>query len=107
MQPGPHPPGVVTSKIFTYLAAQRPILAGPRPSDCIKEILKDTNAGAACSTAEDITEVLLKWYQEWKKTGMLKYNGRKEAIMNYSREKQASQLAELLDSICLRQGELE
>jgi hypothetical protein len=30
---------------------------------------------------------------------MVKYHGRKEAIMKYSREKQAGQLAELLDSI--------
>ncbi|MCP4607826.1 MAG: glycosyltransferase family 4 protein [Planctomycetes bacterium] len=107
MLPGPHPPGVLTSKIFTYLASQRPILAGPDSSDCIKEILGETNAGIACSSVQDITDVILKWYQEWKKTGMVKYNGRKEAIMKYSRDKQAGQLAELLDSICLRQEVLE
>ena len=97
--PGPHPPGVVTSKIFTYLASQRLILAGPDSSDCIKEILGETNAGIACSSVRDITDVLLKWYQEWKMTKTVKYNGRKEAVMKYSREKQAGQLAELLDSI--------
>jgi len=102
MLPGPHPPGVVTSKIFTYLASQRPILAGPQCSDCIKEILGETNAGAACSSVRGIADVLLKWYREWKKTGMVKYNGRKEAIMQYSRERQAGRLAELLDSIYQR-----
>jgi glycosyltransferase involved in cell wall biosynthesis len=99
MLPGPHPPGVVTSKIFTYLASQRPILAGPNSSDCIKEILGQTNAGVACSSVQDIANILVKWYQEWKRTGIIKYKGRKEAIMKYSRDKQAGQLAELLDSI--------
>jgi glycosyltransferase involved in cell wall biosynthesis len=100
MLPGPHPPGVITSKIFTYLASQRLILAGPDSSDSIKEILEETNAGIACSSVKDITDVLLKWYQEWKMAKTVKYNGRKDAIMKYSREKQAGQLAELLDSIC-------
>lgn len=99
MLPGPHLPGIVTSKIFTYLASQRPILAGPHSSDCIKEILGQTDAGIACSSVQDIADVLSKWYQEWKRTGIVKYNGRKEAIMKYSRERQAGQLAELLDSI--------
>jgi glycosyltransferase involved in cell wall biosynthesis len=99
MLPGPHLPGIVTSKIFTYLASQRPVLAGPHSGDCIKEILGQTNAGVACSSVQDMADVLLRWYQEWKGTGMVKYHGRKEAIMKYSREKQAGQLAELLDSI--------
>ncbi len=102
MLPGPHPTGVVTSKIFTYMASQRPILAGPQSSDCIKGIIEETNTGEACSTVRDTADVLLKWYQEWKITGMVKYNGRKEAIMKYSRERQAGQLAELLDSIYQR-----
>lgn len=114
MLPGLNRPGLVTSRIFTnlvrgeppplktfiYLAAQRPILAGPGVNDCTQEILRETNAGVVCSSVQAIAEAIWKWYQEWKKTGTVKYTGRKEAIMKYSRERQAGQLAELLDNIC-------
>ncbi|NQT01275.1 MAG: glycosyltransferase [Planctomycetes bacterium] len=95
--------GIMTGKIFEYLGAQRPILCIPGDNDCVDALLKETQAGVICRNAEETASQILRWYQEWQQTGTVSYYARDEQIMKYSREKQAGQLAELLDSICLRQ----
>ena len=75
----------------------------PGDNDCVDALLKETQAGVICRNAEETASQILRWYQEWQQTGTVSYYARDEQIMKYSREKQAGQLAELLDSICLRQ----
>lgn len=91
--------GVMTGKVFEYLAAQRPILCAPADGDCIDALLRETGAGVSCSTVDETARQLLQWYREWKATGTIKYHGNRDAIMKYSRERQAGQLAELLDRV--------
>jgi glycosyltransferase involved in cell wall biosynthesis len=91
--------GIITSKIFEYLAADRPILSVPRDNGCIDALLKETNAGIACTGIDEICDVLARWYLEWKATSTVISNARSEAIANYSRKKQTSDLSKLLDSI--------
>jgi len=93
--------GIMTGKIFEYLGAKRPILCVPGDNDCVDALLKETKAGVICRNTEEIAAQLLRWYQEWQQTGNVSYHAQDEQIMKYSREKQAGQLAELLDSICL------
>ena len=93
--------GIMTGKIFEYLGAKRPILCIPGDNDCVDALLKETRAGVICRNAEETAEQFLRWYQQWQQTGNISYDARDEQIMKYSREKQAGQLAELLDSICL------
>ena len=91
--------GVLTSKLFSYLAAQRPILAGPMRPGGIAEVLSKTGAGVACTSVQEIAHQLLQWYTEWKATGTVRYEGRRDAVMKYSRKEQARQLAEVLDGL--------
>lgn len=91
--------GWMTSKIYEYLVARRPILAFPRDIDTIEKLLQETNAGVSCSTMQEISEQLIKWYIEWKTTGTIKWHGNIQAIMQYSRKAQAEQTAQLLDDI--------
>jgi len=91
--------GVLTSKLFSYLAAQRPILANSTVSGAIAEVLRKTGAGVVCTSVEDIAHQLLVWYKEWKATGTVRYEGRRDAVMKYSRREQARQLAEVLDGL--------
>jgi len=91
--------GIMTGKIFEYLGARRPILCIPGDNDCVDALLKETKAGVICRNAEETAAQLLRWYQEWQQTGNVSYHARDEQIMKYSREKQAGQLAELLESI--------
>lgn len=96
--------GVYTSKIFEYLGARRPILCIPGDGDCVDALLQETGAGVSCSSVDEIAAVLLRWYQEWKATGTVRYQGRDEAVMRYTREAQAEALAEILDSVVAPRG---
>jgi len=89
--------GVLTSKIFEYLGARRPILSIPRDDDGIDALLRETGAGVSCSTAEEIAQQVLAWYQEWKRTGAVACRSSEAAVSVYSRRQQAGQLAEVLD----------
>jgi len=93
--------GIMTGKVFEYLGARRPILCIPGDNDCVDALLKETKAGVVCRNAEETAAQVLNWYEEWQQTGALSYYARDEQIMKYSRERQAGQLAELLDGICL------
>jgi glycosyltransferase involved in cell wall biosynthesis len=94
-------PGMLTSKLFEYLAARRPILRVPGSGDELDELLCSTRAGVSCETVEMITHTLKEWYKEWKSTGRVNYFGIEEEITKYSREKQTEHLAKIFDSLIL------
>jgi glycosyltransferase involved in cell wall biosynthesis len=91
--------GCMTSKIYEYLVACRPILAIPRDGDHIEKLLKETNAGVSCSTKEEIATQLLTWYTEWKNTGTIAWHGNMQSIMQYSRKEQVKKTAEILEEV--------
>ena len=91
--------GTLTSKIYEYLATRRPILAIPKDENGIDRLLKETNSGISLTSVEDIAEQLLKWYQEWEKTGTILCHGKEDEITKYSRKKQAGQLARILEEL--------
>lgn len=91
--------GVYTGKIFEYLGAQRPILAIPKNNGVVDELLMKTNAGVVAGTKEEVKKVLKKWYIYFKENGTLPYKGEKDVIMQYTRERKAKELADVLDNI--------
>jgi glycosyltransferase involved in cell wall biosynthesis len=92
--------GWITSKIFEYVVAGRPILSIPRDDDCIDDFLALTGAGISCSSVEDIEENILAYYKEWKSTGNIQFKGDKSIIDEFSGKAQAKKLALLLDELC-------
>ncbi len=91
--------GIITSKIFEYFAARRPILAVPRDGDCVDRMLEQTGAGFSCSTPAEIAPLLRGWYNEWKETGTVRCPGNREAILKFSRRRQAKDLARIMDRL--------
>jgi len=91
--------GIMTGKIFEYLAAFRPILSIPSDNDCIDKLLTETTAGVSCTSVEEIATQVLIWYNEWKATGTIKSAANKNAILRYSRREQTKQLSELLNNL--------
>lgn len=91
--------GWMTSKIYEYLIALRPILAIPRDGDSIEKLIRKTKAGVSCSTKDDIADQLMVWYSEWKKTGTVAWHGDLGAILQFSRKEQAKDTARLLDEV--------
>ena len=94
-----HDSGVYTGKIFEYLRAHRPILAIPSSSEVVEELLNKTNAGIVVSNEDELENVLIEWYQEYIKTGMVSYKGVESEINKYTREKCTKKLASILDDV--------
>lgn len=91
--------GVLTGKVFDYLAAGRPILAVPDDHGEIAGLLRRTGAGVALTAVEEIARQLVDWYAAWK-SGEKMVAGRNETeIARYSRRAQAKTLAGILDKI--------
>ena len=63
--------GVLTAKLYDYLATGRPILAlvnGP-PDPELRTIVSSTNAGRVFATGEPLQDWLLACYQQWQQEG--------------------------------------
>ena len=91
-------PGVMTGKLYEYLGACRPILSIPKDHDEVDRLLKETGAGIACSTTEEITRYLSRLYVEWQITKSVK----EPKLTNFdpfNRRLQARSLSYILSNI--------
>jgi len=97
----PEARGVVTGKVFEYIAARRPILSvGSGEGSAIARLLSETGAGRAVGEEVDaIKEVLISLLQAQKPSW---YQPNNDAIQKYSRKHQASQLVALAHSLATR-----
>jgi hypothetical protein len=92
--------GFYTSKIFYYLAAQRPVLAvGGASAEVVRDLLGETKAGVYCLTIEEIKDALYHFYMEYKREGKVSYNGDLEKVNKYSHREMARKYSEILDSL--------
>jgi len=89
--------GVMTSKVFEYLGAERPILSVPGDGGVTDTLLEETGAGRVGRTPGEIAEVLLEWLDAWERTGRVPWHGRRGAVAKYTRRRQAGRLARVLD----------
>ncbi len=94
----PHARGIVTGKIFEYIASGRPVLAiGPTDGEAAM-ILKETKTGTTVDyDDEEQLKITLTAFYDSFSAGNLKTNP--ENIHNYSRKTQTKQLADVLKNI--------
>jgi len=85
--------------LFEYLGAQRPILAIVSKNGEISKLLRDTKAGYVANHKEDIKYFLKTWLQEWKLKGEIKYYGRREESLKYTRRGITNRLCRILDNV--------
>jgi glycosyltransferase involved in cell wall biosynthesis len=95
----PNEKGIYTSKVFEYLAAQRPILATSGTEGVVKELLDDTNAGICVVSIEEIKKAIEKFYNEYKEKGYVSYKGERAKIDKYSHKEMARKFSEVLNNI--------
>ena len=91
--------GITPAKIFEYLAAKRPVLTIGEFKDVTDDILQETNAGVNVRAKDNLRDVLLNLYHEYKQKGSIAYNGSESAINRYSHKEMARKFAAILDSI--------
>jgi glycosyltransferase involved in cell wall biosynthesis len=97
--PEPEHEGVVTGKVFEYLAARRPVLAfGPR-GGALDRLLTDTGGGVLVTSTAEARAALLHWLREFRATGQVAWRGDPAALAAYDRRALAGRWASLLDEV--------
>ena len=94
--------GIVTGKLFEYMATGRPILGIGPPDGDAAALLNETHAGQMLDFKDEqgVFDYLSKTYSDWTQKNLKEPN--KEAIAKYSRKGQTGQLAEILDNLVLQ-----
>ncbi|WP_373839583.1 glycosyltransferase [Methanospirillum sp.] len=79
--------GIITGKVYEYLASRRPILAiGHENEKDLKKLLEQTGTGVQITSVEVLEEYLLNAYKEFISTGVVSYSGIDEEILKYSHQ---------------------
>ena len=97
----PTEPGILTGKIFEYLAARRPILSTGRYRDGVSELLERTRVGRATATVEEATAYLAEAFGQFMSTGSVTYRADGDELARLGSERFASALSELLDRVAV------
>jgi glycosyltransferase involved in cell wall biosynthesis len=93
--------GVVTGKIYEYLAAERPILAAVPPDGAAAQLVRDTGAGivAASDDVDALREALVDLHRRWRDGGLDGTPLSPEWRERLSRGGRVEELADLLGSV--------
>jgi len=95
----PREVGVYTGKLFEYLAAGRPILSIGPPSSVVDKLLRETHAGVHVSDLAGAKEAIMRFYNEFKANGSVRYDADESELDRFSQIRMASRFSELLDTI--------
>ena len=87
--------GIMTTKFFEAIGANRPILCIPNNNDNLSELMIQTNCGLVSSETSEIEAFLLNKFIEWKETGHTNGTLKESVRMNFSRKKGAEILEKL------------
>lgn len=71
--------GILTTKLFEYMASGKYILCVPNDKEVIEECLVASNSGTAVSTVQETKQCLTDLFKEWRATGKIESNN-----INYS-----------------------
>lgn len=93
--PRPFSKGIVTGKIFEYLATRNFILGIGDPAGDAAQILQECRAGEMLSYEADPSDILEAQFQHWQQG--LDTQSDAEAISKYERRATAKALAQILD----------
>ena len=93
--------GVLTGKIFEYLAAERPILAAVPPDGAAAKLLRDTGAGVVVPSddVDAIREALLDLHRRWRAGSLDGTPLSEEWRRQLSRGGRVEELADVLRSV--------
>lgn len=91
------PFGIMTTKFFEALGVEKPVLCVRSDESVLEEAIKNTNAGIAARTAEEVEQFILDKYHEWQEHGFTHQQVRNKEL--FTRQYQAEQFAALFDSL--------
>ncbi len=93
--------GVLSGKVFEYLAAERPILAVVPPDGAAAELIRETGAGivVAPDDVDGIRAALAELHERYRTTGLTQVEIPAETRHRLSRRARAEELAALLGEL--------
>jgi glycosyltransferase involved in cell wall biosynthesis len=93
--------GLYPAKTFEYFGARRPILCVPGDGGLLDALLAATETGSVCARPEDVARFLREALTHHESGRPQPYRPQEERVDEYSRARQAQQLAEVLDRIAV------
>ncbi|MDR3259740.1 MAG: hypothetical protein LBT51_09065 [Fusobacteriaceae bacterium] len=93
------PKGIITTKIFEYMAMKKPILCIPSDDSFIKDMIITANVGFAAENQEAAYEYIKNKYEEWKNDIPSSFSPDMDYINSYSRISQAEDFSNLFNKI--------
>jgi glycosyltransferase involved in cell wall biosynthesis len=93
--------GVLSGKVFEYLAAERPILAVVPPEGAAADLIRNTDAGlvVAPDDVDGMTAALLDLHARWKAGSLVGTPLSEEWRDKLSRRTRVEELAQLLETL--------
>ena len=86
------------TKIFDYIALEKPVLLCPTDNDVMEKIMKETGQAIICETSEEMIEIFKPIISNYINESVIKKNFNAVAMKNYSRMNQTKLLANLCDT---------
>lgn len=89
--------GLMTTKFFEALGVEKPVLCVRSDEECLAQVIRDTNAGLAATTEEEVCRFIRDKYAEWKAKGFTR-----QPVLNkqlFSRRYQAQQIEEIIEKL--------
>lgn len=86
--------GLMTTKFFEALGVEKPVLCVRSDEECLAQVISDTNAGLAATSADEIKTFILDKYHEWQARGFTRQKVRNKQF--FARQQQYRQLEKLL-----------
>jgi len=96
--------GWYSAKLYDYLGARRPILALAKKDGIIDDLIKKSSSGIVAESEHDIRRALSAVYDEYLKTGTIRYRGDDKEVSMHTRRHMTGILADLLDSVMHERG---
>jgi glycosyltransferase involved in cell wall biosynthesis len=93
------PQGIMTTKLFEYLAVEKPILCVRGDEGCIEKTLNETGGGLSAHNVDEVYDFIKNLYGQWISTGKTVSNAKREEIKKFSRETQAGQFIDIFQNI--------
>ncbi len=102
--PDPRAVGVVTGKIFEYVAAERPIIAIAPHGGEIEEVLRTTGSGHVAQTQDELERVIADAYTRFLAHGPERLAPAEATLESFSRRAMSQRLASVFDQVVAGEG---
>ena len=93
------PKGIMTTKVFEYLAVEKPVLCIRNDEGCLAETIHETQSGISAGHVKQVEEFLMEKMDEWRENGFTHQKVNRQQVRQFSRKEQAEQFMRIFDSL--------